>query len=159
MPGRYISLNLAKARNKDPSETCGPTIGNLWTPHSERGVGGEAGVEHQLAGQGAGALAVGVDKVQDGVAPVLLAQGGVSAAEGVLLGVADEEGKHGAPAAAALGDGMLFEECLAAVAGDGVEVEGLGGIELAGGPWGQAAGGDAAGVPGEGGALRAKIRR
>ena len=125
----------------------------------ERGVGGEAGVEHQLAGQGAGALAVGVDKVQDGVAPVLLAQGGVSAAEGVLLGVADEEGKHGAPAAAALGDGMLFEECLAAVAGDGVEVEGLGGIELAGGPWGQAAGGDAAGAPGEGGALRAKIRR
>ena len=43
------------------------------------------------------------------------------------LGVAHEEGEHAALAAAALGDAVLLEEGLAAMVGDGMEVEVEGG--------------------------------
>ena len=129
----------------------------------QHGVGGEAGVEHQLAGQPAAALPVGVDEAQHGLVPVLLAHGGVDEAERVLAGVAHEEGEHAALAAAALGDAVLLQEGLAAMAGDGMEVEvegGAGGhaeavdgIEPGAGPWGDEARVDAAGVLAEGGAL------
>ena len=127
------------------------------------GVGGEAGVEHQFARQLAGAFAAGLGEAQDGLVLVLLAHGGVGKAEDVLLGVADQEGKHAALAAAALGDEVLLQEGFVAVVGDGVEVEieraaaldseVAGGGEPVGSPAGYQAGVDAAGVLGKRGAL------
>ena len=90
--------------------------------------------------------------------------GGIGEAEQAVVGVAGEEGEDAVLAARALGDEVLFDEGLVAVAGDGVEVEveggaageggeGLGGVEPAGGAGGDAAGIDTGGVLGEGGAL------
>ena len=130
----------------------------------EHGVGGEAGVEDEFGGQRAGALAEGVNEAQDGFVLVALLDGGVGEAEQAVVGVAGEEGEDAVLAARALGDEVLFDEGFVAVEGDGVEVEveggaageggeGLGGVEPAGGEGGDAAGVDAGGVLGEGGAL------
>ena len=120
----------------------------------EDGVGGEAGVEDELAGELAGALAEGLGEAQDGLVLVGLADGGVGEAEDVLVGVAGEEGEDAALAAGALGDEVLLEEGLVAVVGDGMEVEveggagkeaeGAGGVEPVGAEAGQEAGVDAA---------------
>ena len=84
----------------------------------QHGVGGEAGVEDELAG----ALAEGVGEAQHGGVLIGLADVGVGETEDVLAGVAGEEGEHAALAARALGDEVLFEERLLAVVGDGMEV-------------------------------------
>ena len=126
-------------------------------------VGGEPAVEREFAGKPAGALSVGLDQAQHGLVLGLLAHGGVNEVEGVFLGVAHEEGEPAALAAAALGDIMLLEEGLAAMVGDGMEVEVEGvaaghaeavdGVEPGIGSEGQQAGIGVGGILGEGGAL------
>ena len=71
----------------------------------------------------AGFCAVILDEAADGAALPALADGSAGVAERAGLGLAGEEGEDAVLSAGALGDRMLLDQRLLAMAGDCVEVE------------------------------------